>query len=105
MTTLTSQTLSWRWLDDHRSANFSYPDKGIDFTWEREWRIRTEGLPLDPKITTLVVPSRDWEARVLDKGYGKIVELCAHFYAEIHVENEWHLIVLEDLGVGLPPSS
>ena len=35
------------------------PEKGIDFTWEREWRIRTEELVLDPKKTLVVVPTSD----------------------------------------------
>ncbi len=30
-----------------------------DFTWEREWRIKTDKLELDPKQTLLVVPSAD----------------------------------------------
>ncbi|HLE18050.1 MAG TPA: hypothetical protein VI728_07170 [Syntrophales bacterium] len=36
------------------------PDK-VDFTWEREWRIKTDELELNPDITTVVVPNRDWE--------------------------------------------
>jgi hypothetical protein len=35
------------------------PTAGLDFTWEREWRIKTEHLDLDPKETLVVVPSRD----------------------------------------------
>lgn len=34
-------------------------EKGIDFTWEREWRIRTSTLALDPKQTLVVVPKSD----------------------------------------------
>ena len=35
------------------------PGEGIDFTWEREWRIRIESLKLDPKETLVVVPTSD----------------------------------------------
>jgi len=35
------------------------PVKGVDFTWEREWRIRTDRLRLDPKHTLAIVPSSD----------------------------------------------
>jgi len=35
------------------------PINGIDFTWEREWRICTENLVLDPKETLIVVPTSD----------------------------------------------
>jgi hypothetical protein len=34
------------------------PDQGIDYSWEREWRIKTDSLELDPEQTTIVVPSR-----------------------------------------------
>jgi len=32
---------------------------GIDFTWEREWRIKTDSLMLDPRKTLVVVPTRE----------------------------------------------
>ena len=35
------------------------PTVGIDYTWEREWRIQTDALPLDPKHTLVVVPTAD----------------------------------------------
>lgn len=35
------------------------PDRGIDHTWEREWRIRTDELILDPKQTLVVIPTAD----------------------------------------------
>lgn len=34
------------------------PEKTIDFTWEREWRIQTEALELEPKETLVIVPTR-----------------------------------------------
>jgi hypothetical protein len=54
------------------------PHNGIDFTWEREWRIRAEVLPLDPDQTTIVVPERRW----------------VHAFG-----GGWHYLVLDDLGV------
>lgn len=35
------------------------PEKGTDFTWEREWRIKTEALVLDPKHTFAIVPTSE----------------------------------------------
>jgi len=32
----------------------------IDFTWEREWRVRTEELRLDPTVGFLVLPSQEY---------------------------------------------
>jgi hypothetical protein len=37
------------------------PVNGVDFTWEREWRIKTDCLILEPHETLVVVPS-SWEA-------------------------------------------
>jgi hypothetical protein len=31
----------------------------IDFTWEREWRIQTNELPLDPDSMKIIVPNRE----------------------------------------------
>ncbi len=50
---------------DHLPASHRYrfvpydPEQGIDYTWEREWRIRTDALILDPKQTLVVVPTSD----------------------------------------------
>jgi hypothetical protein len=33
------------------------PKHGIDFTWEREWRIRADQLVLEPACTLVVVPT------------------------------------------------
>jgi hypothetical protein len=35
------------------------PTANIDFTWEREWRVKTDHLDLDPRETLVVVPSSD----------------------------------------------
>ena len=40
-------------------------EKPIDFSWEREWRIRTNELRLDPDRTTVVVPNRAWEDYII----------------------------------------
>lgn len=38
----------------------------IDFTWEREWRVRCDQLVFSPEEAALVVPSEEWEAMVFD---------------------------------------
>lgn len=35
-------------------------EPAIDFTWEREWRVRTEKLRLDPTTGFLVLPSQEY---------------------------------------------
>ncbi len=37
----------------------------IDFTWEREWRIRTDRLNFSPANAAIVVPNEEWEAFIL----------------------------------------
>ena len=46
------------------------PHRGIDHTWEREWRIKTEQLVLDPKKTLVVVPTAE-EAYELTYGHSE----------------------------------
>lgn len=62
------------WLDDNYK---------VDHTWEREWRIHTDELQFTPKDVTVVVPDR------LAKD-----ALSKHFS-----DDNWHFIVLSDLGV------
>jgi hypothetical protein len=33
------------------------PANGVDYTWEREWRIKTNSLQLDPTQTLVMVPT------------------------------------------------
>lgn len=35
------------------------PNNGIDYTWEREWRIKADEMILDPKETLVVVPTSE----------------------------------------------
>lgn len=42
----------------------------IDLTWEREWRIRTDNLYLDPQNCEIVVQSGDHQAR-LEAAFGE----------------------------------
>jgi hypothetical protein len=46
----------------------------IDFTWEREWRIRTNELAFNPGVATVVVPNRDWY-EALRKEHGAAQDL------------------------------
>lgn len=69
---------------DHPSALNTYPDElryrftpydpscGKDYTWEREWRIETGRLVLDPKHALVIVPRSD-EAFDLVYGFSEEV--------------------------------
>ncbi len=87
------------------------PTKGIDFSWEREWRIATDKLHLDDTKTTYIVPNRKWEddfknrhtSRIKGSLRGKMIygtggkeEIIKSVYSL-----RWHFIVLEDLGINV----
>lgn len=77
----------------------------IDFTWEREWRIHTDELPLVPDETTVILPQRRWRDGLVDVHFdGVHRQLAEHGLdaARSVVPYPWHVIVLEDLGVPIP---
>lgn len=49
----------YRW----RHVRFD-PPNGVDFTWEREWRIQTDESPFDTSIAEVIVPYRAWAVRL-----------------------------------------
>ncbi len=51
----------------------------LDFTWEREWRIKTDSVPVEPNLVKLVFPSLKWINRFIEEH-----------------EKEYHEIDLED---------
>ena len=54
--------------ETQRFRHKEYDPPSVDFTWEREWRIRTDALELDPGAVSLVVPNR-----------GFLTQMCARF--------------------------
>ncbi|MBN1254682.1 MAG: hypothetical protein JXA50_05350 [Deltaproteobacteria bacterium] len=78
------------------------PLVGIDFTWEREWRIKVDELDLDPSKTTVIVPKRLYIEQIKTTHSKRIqgVVLSLGEEAAGFVEPlPWHFIALEDLGV------
>jgi hypothetical protein len=67
----------------HRHVNLHYGKPyNVDFTWEREWRLKSEEVSLDPSTVTVILP--DWDARDVFVSTFK---------------DKWHYLVLSDLGV------
>jgi hypothetical protein len=58
-------------------------DYTIDHTWEREWRIKIDALPITPAEVTVVVPDR----------------IAKDAFAKQLNSDNWHFMVLSDLGV------
>lgn len=75
---LLPDAMKYRHVRFHLSAAYS-----IDYTGEREWRIKAEFLQISPDVVTIVVPDR------------RAKEAFVRHYKE----DNWHFIVLGDLGV------
>jgi hypothetical protein len=91
--------------EDQKFRHVRYdPPSNVDFTWEREWRIQTEELSLELGTTTVVVPNREWERKVLDPHDQKIWRraLGGVGMPMSVITSPWHFIALEDLGVSIP---
>jgi hypothetical protein len=97
---------------DHAMA-----ERTVDWTWEREWRIKTDRLDFTPEEVTLICPTRSWVNRLADAHHGRI--LAKSNYTEnvmgVIVSGladtagikrlgrfPWHCVALEDLGVPMP---
>jgi len=91
--------------ETHKFRHVRYePEKDVDFSWEREWRLHANEIILPPEDVTLVVPTRSCveqykmeHARRIDDV--RFMGSTAALYG-IH-PLEWHFLVLEDLGVTL----
>jgi len=73
--------------ESHRWRHVRYePDcePPVDFTWEREWRIRTDVLVLPPGEARLVLPHQEW----------------ADLLEADHLEEEEYRIRLESVAYG-----
>ena len=49
--------------ENHKWRHVSYNPNGtppIDFTWEREWRIQTAFLSINPSNCAIIVPNDEW---------------------------------------------
>lgn len=81
------------------------PESGIDWTWEREWRLQTDELALDHNAVTLIIPDRKWEKQLQDAHHNTIIALSMAIGELGPVAAgsfEGHFISLEDLGFSIP---
>lgn len=80
----------------HKEYN---PLKGIDFTWEREWRVQIDELIIDPRMATVIVPNRSWVEKFKDIHISRIRSHAMIGLPGTPQKLLWHFIALEDLGV------
>lgn len=91
-----------RWRHVRYEPNAHPP---IDFTWEREWRIRTENLPIDPSCITIVLPTREIVDSLLriheqDQDYLSLqyVQIFDEITAwQLRDDFEWNFVILQDI--------
>ena len=90
--------------EDLRWRHVRYEPPHIDFTWEREWRLRSDGLALEPASAALVVPNRDWAERLVAE-HEQEDGFKVRQYAQIMDEDlarmyrrgfPWRIVVLSD---------
>ena len=78
------------------------PENGIDFSWEREWRLQIDELALDPNTVTLVVPNRAWSDLIFERHAleMKMKTVGMNIAAWSFIKKyPWNFLVLEDLGI------
>lgn len=92
-------------LDDSNSwRHCRYEPPKIDFTWEREWRLKTESYDFSPYDTQIILPNAAWSFRLTQEHaedqqwqtiqYSQIMdELIAQQYEEPFV---WTIIELNN---------
>jgi hypothetical protein len=99
-------------IEDLRWRHVRYEphlEPAIDVSWEREWRIRVDSLPINPDIAWLVVPSVGWSYRLANEYEDKQTER-AKIYSELTGVPEqawierfpWRSVVLEGPGQLFP---
>lgn len=71
-----------------------------DWTWEREWRICTDKLELEPQFVTLIIPNRNKIEEYKEKSYKANwpLSMATQGLLRSGKKLEWHFITLEDLG-------
>ena len=80
------------------------PEKGVDYSWEREWRIHTDEFHLEPNKVTLVVPNRAWSDLIFER-HARDQRVMAYTLEDIGAfgieKCPWHFLVLENLGISI----
>lgn len=77
------------------------PNNNVDFTWEREWRIRTDELVLDEKQTLVIVPTAE-EAFDLSYEHAEMLPNSYNnegFVEGFYPEAKWMVVSLDLFGI------
>lgn len=88
--------------EELRWRHVRYEPEAVDFTWEREWRIRCGELHFTPNDACLVVPSQDWADRLIEQYDAdedfkvfRYLQVMEEFFAEQYREDfPWRIALL-----------
>ncbi|TPQ32033.1 hypothetical protein [Cupriavidus pinatubonensis] len=89
----------------YRYVRYRPEKRNGDWTWEREWRIAADALPLNPEVTTLIVPRRMIadRHRIEHHDDNLAMSVALGEDAFLRVDHfRWHFVALEDLGIDFP---
>lgn len=89
----------------HVCLELNRPGTPVDLTWEREWRLNKDELPLPIESTTVILPARYWREVLVEDHMREIqgqVQVLGKDAALAVTPYPWHIIVLEDLGIPIP---
>jgi hypothetical protein len=75
---------SHKWRHMRYEPNAAQP---IDFTWEREWRIKGQGLVFQPNDVVILVPRQEW-LDALWKDHEDQQDHWAYMYSQVLDEEE-----------------
>lgn len=76
--------------ESHRWRHVRYDpstEPPVDFTWEREWRIRKDELELPPGEARIIVPHPSWVSAIEHEHYQE--ELSRIHYESLAYGDEW----------------
>ncbi len=69
-------------------------DPPFDFSWEREWRIKTNELQLDPSQTSILVPDESWAQKLIQEHEEN--EFWEREFRATEYGEEWRMYPLND---------
>ena len=81
----------------YRHVRFE-PTREIDYSWEREWRVKVDELPLDPTTTTFIIPTRKWYEKIMGNWFSR-VRLLSFAGFPVLGDKPSAFFILEDLGI------
>ena len=86
--------------EDLQYRHVKFEIETIDWTWEREWRLRINKLELHPNHVTLIIPNRnkieEYKERAIKAN--RALSMATRGILRSGKKLEWHFISLEDLG-------